>query len=171
MKTAIASQQSPNSIGTPHPGICRRVSLTIILCVIGALPAAPATQARASQETAVRAVVDSYLAAREHRDAQALGDLFTADADQLTSSGEWRRGREAIVKGTLASSDRTGGTRTIAIQTVRFPTATTAVADGRYELTSANERRVMWTSFVMVQDGARWRISAIRNMLPAAAAK
>jgi hypothetical protein len=45
-----------------------------------------------------------------------------------------------------------------------------AIADGRYELNNAQERRVMWTSFVMVQQDGGWRISAIRNMLPAAPA-
>ena len=38
--------------------------------------------------------------------------LFTADANQLVSSGEWRRGRDAVVKGSLASSQQTQGTRT-----------------------------------------------------------
>jgi hypothetical protein len=45
-----------------------------------------------------------------------------------------------------------------------------AIADGRYELTSAQDgRRAMWTSFLFVRSGDHWRISAIRNMLPAAA--
>ncbi len=134
------------------------------------LPQAAAPRSAGDQSADVRSVVERYLSAREERDAQALADLFTPDADQLVSSGEWRRGRDEIVKGTLASSDRTGGSRTIAIQTVRFPTPDTAVADGRYELNSAQEHRVMWTSFVMVHQD-RWRISAIRNMLPAAPAK
>ena len=144
--------------------------LIVSICVTLATQAAPTTPAPGDQSAAVRAVVEHYLAAREKRDDKALADLFTADADQLTSSGEWRKGRDEIVRGTLASSDRTGGTRTIVIQTVRFPTADTAVADGRYELNSAQEQRVMWTSFVMVRQD-RWRISAIRNMLPAAPAK
>ncbi len=142
--------------------------MAVMLFVLTALIAAPQASTT-TPEAAVRAVVDKYLDAREHRDAQAVGDLFTADADQLTSSGDWRRGREEIVRGTLASSDRTGGTRTITIQTVRFPTKDVAIADGRYELSNPQERRVMWTSFVMVQQDGRWRISSIRNMLPAPA--
>jgi uncharacterized protein (TIGR02246 family) len=123
-----------------------------------------------SDESAVKDVVAQYLAAREHRDAGAVGALFTDDADQLTSSGDWRRGRDAIVRGTLQSSDRTGGTRTFTIETVRFPTRNVAIADGRYELTSAQDgRRAMWTSFLFVRSGDRWRISAIRTLLPAAA--
>jgi uncharacterized protein (TIGR02246 family) len=123
-----------------------------------------------SDESAVKDVVAQYLAAREHRDAAAVGALLTDDADQLTSSGEWRRGRDAIVRGTLQSSERTGGTRTITIETVRFPMRNVAIADGRYELTSAQDgRRAMWTSCLFVRSGDHWRISAIRNMLPAAA--
>ncbi len=101
-----------------------------------------------------------------------LATLFTADADQLVSSGEWRRGREELVKGTLASSQQTTGTRTIAIETIRFPLADVAIADGRYEITggSGGDRR-MWSTFVMARQEGRWQISAIRNMLPAPPAK
>ena len=75
-------------------------------------------------------------------------------------------------KRTLASSKLTGGTRRIAIEAVRFPSADTAIADGRYEITGgAGGDRRMWTSFVMVRSKADgksgWRIDAIRNMLPA----
>jgi hypothetical protein len=38
-----------------------------------------------------------------------------------------------------------------------------ALADGRYEIGD----RKMWTSFVMVREKDGWKISAIRNMLPA----
>ena len=45
----------------------------------------------ARAEAAVRAVVASYVDAREKQDAAAIGALFTDDADQFNSSGEWRR--------------------------------------------------------------------------------
>lgn len=148
-----------------------RIALAVaFVLIVGLQGAAPAV----SDESAIKDVVAQYLAARDRRDAAAVGAIFTEDADQLTSSGDWRRGRAAIVRGTLQSSDRTGGTRTITIETVRFPAPGVAIADGRYELTNARERRAMWTSFVLVRrsaapgEGAAWRISAIRNMLPAA---
>jgi uncharacterized protein (TIGR02246 family) len=114
-------------------------------------------------------VVTAYVEARDRADAAAIAALFTEDADQLVSSGEWRRGRTALVQGTLASSKANPGARTIAIQTVRFPTPDVAIADGEYTIaagTAAADRK-MWTSFVMVRTGSTWRISAIRNMLPA----
>jgi uncharacterized protein (TIGR02246 family) len=123
-----------------------------------------------SGEAAVRGVIQKYMDARDQRDAAALSALFTDDVDQLVSSGEWRRGREAVTKGTLGSSQSTGGKRTITIETVRFIASDVSLADGRYELTGlANgETRKMWTSILLKKGPDGWHISAIRNMLPAA---
>ena len=123
-------------------------------------------------EAAVRAVVSKYVDARERIDPKAVEQLFTSDADQLVSSGEWRKGREAVVKGTMASSSSTGGKRTIKVESVRFISSDVAIADGRYELTglAGGVTRSMWTTFVLKRSSKEWRISAIRNMLPAAPA-
>jgi len=117
-----------------------------------------------SADDAIRAVVQKYLEAREQQNAQAVESIFTADADQLVSSGEWRKGRDALVKGTLASSRKSTGKRTITLTSIRRLGPAVAIADGRYELGD----RKMWTCFVLVKDGADWKISAIRNMLPSA---
>ncbi len=123
----------------------------------------------ASQEAAVKALVDRYSAAREGEDAAMLDNLFTEQADQLVSSGEWRRGRAALVKGMLASSRNNPGNRTIAVETVSFLSADVAVANARYEIAGSANRpaRRMWSTFVCVREGGAWRIAAIRNMLPA----
>ena len=125
-----------------------------------------------NDDAAIRAVVAKYVDARERLDPQAVEQLFTGDADQLVSSGEWRKGRAAVVRGTLASSTSTGGKRTITVESVRFITPEVAIADGRYELTglAGGATRSMWTTFVLKRDGKDWHITAIRNMLPAAPA-
>ncbi len=129
-----------------------------------------AQTSHSADEQAIRDVVRRYLDAREHRDAKAVAELFTADADQLVSSGEWRKGRDAVVRGTLASSESTGGHRNITIQTIRFLAPTVALADGPYELTrlTGGQHREMWTTFLLTRETAGWRIAAIRNMRPAA---
>jgi uncharacterized protein (TIGR02246 family) len=126
-------------------------------------------QAGLPREAEIYDLVRRYVEAREARDAKAIEALFTADADQLVSSGEWRRGRDAVVKGTLASSAASGGSRTITVETVRMLGPDLAVADGRYEISglAGAETRRMWTTFVVVRQNGTWRISAIRNMLPA----
>jgi uncharacterized protein (TIGR02246 family) len=145
--------------------------LTIfLLSTLWFAPAAP--QNIAHEEAAIRAVVQKYVDARERIDPKAVEQLFTTDADQLVSSGEWRKGRAAVVKGTMASSTSTGGKRTITVETVRFLSSDVAIADGRYELTglAGGTTRSMWSTFVFKKTGKEWRISAIRNMLPAAPA-
>ena len=120
-------------------------------------------------ETAVREIVRKYVDAREKRDPKLLDALFTADADQLTTSGEWRKGRDSVVKGGLASSQANPGSRQIAIEVVRFTAPGVAIADGRYEISGAAGAapRRMRTTFVVVRSGAGdWRIAAIRNMAP-----
>ncbi len=126
-----------------------------------------------TEEAAVRAVVQRYVEAREKQDPAATEALFTEDADQLVSSGEWRKGRPEVVKGTMASSRSNSGHRTITVETVRFLTSDVAVADGRYELagTGGAGTRRMWTTLILKRTAQGWRIAAIRNMLPAAAAR
>jgi uncharacterized protein (TIGR02246 family) len=133
---------------------------------------AQASGPAAADEAAVRDVVKRYVDARARGDADAVRALFTEDADQLTSSGEWRRGREDVVRGSMASSRTNAGTRTIEIDRVRFPAPGVAIADGAYTIAPADAggaARNMRTSFVMVRGGGAWRIAAIRNMLPAPA--
>ena len=135
---------------------------------IAAMPHSPApVRAQATGDVAaVRAVVRQYVNARGLRDRSAIEALFTADADQHTTAGEWRRGRAQLVSGALESSRRNPGSRRIEIESVRFIGADVAIADGPYEITSAGEVRRMWTTFVLAREGDGWRISAIRNMVP-----
>jgi uncharacterized protein (TIGR02246 family) len=125
--------------------------------------------ANGNDEAAIREVVSKYVDARERIDPKAVEQLFTSDADQLVSSGEWRKGRDAVVRGTMASSTNTGGKRTITVESVRFISSDVAIADGRYELTglAGGTSRSMWTTIVLKRTGKEWRITAIRNMLPA----
>lgn len=119
-----------------------------------------------SDEDEIRGLVARYVAAREAQDPARTAALFTDNADQLVSSGEWRRGREALVKGAMASSRANEGRRTVVVESIRFITAAVAIADGRYEIAGAETRR-MWSTFVVTKTSEGWRIAAIRNMLPA----
>jgi uncharacterized protein (TIGR02246 family) len=150
-----------------------RAHLAAALFAAVALAAGPAAaQTPVSDDAAVRALVDAYSAAREKGDAAALTALFTADADQLVSSGEWRKGREAVVKGSLASSQQTQGKRTFTIETVRMVAANVALVDSRYDIAQADgTTRRMWAAWLLVKDGAAWKIAGIRNMLPAPPAR
>jgi uncharacterized protein (TIGR02246 family) len=122
-----------------------------------------------ADDTAIRALVKEYIDARDRQDAKAVEALFTSSVDQLVSSGEWRKGRDEVVKGTLASTRSGGGRRTVTLETIRYLAPGVAIADGRYELEGAGgaQARRMWSTFVLAREGGKWKIAAIRNMLPA----
>jgi uncharacterized protein (TIGR02246 family) len=148
------------------------IQLAILCFIVSITPWFSQDNAVRKDEAAIREVVSKYVDARERIDPKAVEELFTSDADQLVSSGEWRRGRDEVVRGTMASSSRTGGKRTITVESLRLLTPDVAIADGRYELTglAGGATRSMWTTLVLKRTEKGWRISAIRNMLPAAPA-
>ena len=112
-------------------------------------------------------VIDKYSQAREKRDTILLKSILTPDVDQLSSTGEWRNGIDASVKGMLLSSANSPGTRTLTIEKIRFLNSNNAIVDCKYEIQNADSTtRKMWSTFVVVSSNGIWKISAIRNMLP-----
>lgn len=120
------------------------------------------------QKKDIYELIDNYSKAREKRDTILLKNILTTDVDQLVSSGEWRNGVAASVKGMLNSSANSPGTRTLTVDKLRMLNATSAIVDCKYEITNAdNTTRKMWSTFIVISNQGVWKISAIRNMLPA----
>jgi uncharacterized protein (TIGR02246 family) len=144
-------------------------SLTLFVLTTRSLFPAPTLTA---DENAVRQLIQRYVDARNHADQAALHELFTADADQLVSTGQWRRGLDNLLQGAMASSKKENGKSSVTIESVRMLGKDGAIADGRYETSTADASapRKMWSTFVMQRTGDGWRITAIRNMLPTPAA-
>lgn len=69
--------------------------------------------ASGADDVAIRRVVQQQDDARNRGDWKAFGELFTQDAEQLTSAGEWRRGRDEIEKG-VAQTMAVAGRRAVA---------------------------------------------------------
>ena len=131
--------------------------------------AAVAAERHSADEFSVRQVIQRYVDAREASDAKAIEPLFTPDADQLVSDGTWRRGRDELVRGMLESSRKNPAKRSITVESVRMLTSEVAIADGRYTQKgqAGGKDREMWTTITLKCGGDGWRITAIRNMLPA----
>ena len=131
-----------------------------IATTVSAAAQAPA----AADETAVRDIVRRYTQARELSDPKAIEALFTDDADQYTTSGDWRRGKAQLVKGMLDTSARNPGMRAITIAAVRFVTPDVAIVDGEYQ--TGTDARQLWTTLIVRRVAGGWRIAAIRNAAP-----
>jgi uncharacterized protein (TIGR02246 family) len=140
----------------------------LIAAMLAAAGLAAQSPDRATDEAAVRAVIQAFIAMREAGDAAGLAALLTADVDQQQTSGNVRRGREAVVTGTMATQASTGGRRTITVDSLRFLASDVALADARYDSVDRSDGtdRHMRTSMVLKREGDTWKIAAIRNMLP-----
>ncbi len=120
------------------------------------------------QRKAIGSLIDKYSMAREKSDTSLLKTILTSDVDQLVSTGEWRNGIAAAVKGMLKSSGSRPGTRTLRIENIRMLNPSCAIVDCRYEIQNTDgTTRKMWSTFIVVAEKKIWKISAIRNMLPA----
>jgi hypothetical protein len=119
------------------------------------------------QRKSLTNLIDQYSEARAKSDTVLLKSILTTDIDQLVSTGEWRNGMRPAVKGMLNSSSNNTGKRTLTVEKIKMLNASCAVVDCRYEIQEANgSMRKMWSTFIAVSEKGKWKISAIRNMLP-----
>ena len=142
----------------------------LFLCTLFLFPVAYAQQTndRNPKEQSIYTLIDQYAQARETKDTVLLKQILTEEVDQLVSSGEWRRGLKGAMEGMLRSSSSNPGDRTLTVDQIRFLNTETGVVDTRYEIQNADGAlRKMWSTFIVVREGNRWKITAIRNMLPA----
>ncbi len=121
----------------------------------------------AKQKQDISTLIDQYALARENQDTVLLKSILTDDVDQLVSSGEWRNGVGESLKGMLKSSQSSSGSRKIIVDKMRLLNSSSAIVDARYEIQNQDgTMRKMWSTFIVVYNKNKWKISAIRNMLP-----
>lgn len=146
---------------------CKIILLSLLVAMSNL---AYSQQSRVSQDdqATIRQLIAQYLATRLQDDEQALRNLLTDDVDQLPTSGILRTGIDAVTEGSLETSDRTGGDRSITIESIRFVHPDVAIVDGPYDIVNQLDgpNRHYLTSFVVIRQGEDWKITAIRNMQP-----
>jgi uncharacterized protein (TIGR02246 family) len=144
----------------------------MLALVMSASDALAQSADRAADEAAIKAVIQAFIDTREANDDAGLTAILTPDVDQRQTSGNMRSGRDAVVSGSLTTTQATGGRRTITVDSLRFVSPDVAIADGRYDSvgrTDGTDQRML-TSIVLRREADGWKIAAIRNMLPTAPA-
>jgi ketosteroid isomerase-like protein len=112
-------------------------------------------------------LIAQYSEARELRDTVLLGKILTDDIDQLVSNGEWRNGIQEAVLGMQQSSNTNPGTRSLAVEKIKFLSDDIALVDCRYIIINPDAaQRNLWSSFTVILKDDLWKITAIRNMSP-----
>jgi len=73
----------------------------------------------------------------------------------------------AAVTGMLRSSESNPRSRKLIVERIRLITPESGIVDARYEIQNPDGTvRKMWSTFVVVRENKKWKITAIRNMLP-----
>ena len=150
-----------------------RTALTMFLVLtLSLLVTAQENSMRSDDDAAIRRVIQRQDEARERGDWKALGQLFTEDADWLTSTGEWRKGRAQIERSVAQAGATTykGGSFATRVESVRLITPTVAMADTVFEIANIDGgSRKGHRAYVLVKSGKTWLIAANRSMVPALA--
>lgn len=127
---------------------------------------APAT-ARAEDTKALAALIASFTRAFNAGDAAAAAATYTEDALVVDEDGERTEGRAAIRDRLAASfADSPGDTITVAVDSLRFLGAETALEEGRTTITPAGKGVAPESSrftVVYVKQGGRWLQAAVRD--------
>ena len=130
----------------------------------GVQPSAPT-----DRESDVRAITDllaSFVKAYNAKDAKAIGDLFTPDAEIEDEDDEVTRGRDAIVErftGTFA--EKNVGTLAVDTDSLRFLGADLAIEEGTATLSAGPDSppRTNRYSVIYARQGGRWLQARIRD--------
>lgn len=122
--------------------------------------------AQQNDEAGLRKAAESYAAALQAGDLNAVLALWSADADFVNEDGQTIKGREAI--GALykeSINEFKNGKVTAKINSIRFLTSDVAVMDGNVEFTGkdgtvdGNHFSAVWT-----RTGGKWTIASARDL-------
>ena len=128
--------------------------------------AKPAKAPASADEQALRATADAFAKAFDSGDAQALGALWTADADYTDENGRAYHGRAAIEKKYVELfEEHPDMTIKIDIQSLRVLNPTTALEDGRAAIVAQGQAisQSRYTA-IHVKENGKWLLSAVRDM-------
>ncbi len=123
-----------------------------------------------SDNKAIDTLVENWIAAHNSGDAEALVDLYAADADFIGIDGQVISGREAVV-GMYAEVFRhlPGNKAQVSVNFRRFVTPDVVVEDASWEvigiLPEGAPSKGISTTVFKKEDG-RWCIQCARSMVP-----
>ncbi len=125
-----------------------------------------ASPERESDVRAITELLASFVKAYNAKDARAIGDLFTTDAEIEDEDAEVTRGRDAIVArftGTFAERD--AGTLAVGTDSLRFLGADLAIEEGTATLSTGPDTppRTNRYSVIYARQGGRWLQARIRD--------
>lgn len=133
-----------------------------------AAKAAPENSSRRSDENAIRQAGEAFAAAYNAHDPRAIAALFAPDGELVDPEGSAEMGRAAIerVFGAVFG-EYPEAAMTIAIESIRFPSANLAVEDGVATVAHEPEGQVepnRYTATHLKHADGKWLLASVRDL-------
>jgi uncharacterized protein (TIGR02246 family) len=140
------------------------IVLAVVLAVVCRATAAEAAS-QSKDEMAIRAAVDTYVAAYNRGDAKAVAQFWSDQGVWVSPSGQRTQGREAIEKELAAMFAENKGLHLDVLDSViRFVTPDVAVEEGRVRVISPKETPSESTYIaIQVKQAGQWKLDSVRE--------
>ena len=128
--------------------------------------APPAQFKPAAAESEIRATAVAFVQAFNRGDARAVAALWTADGSAADDSGTIYKGRPAIeAQYAQLFKQHPGARMEVAVQSIEFPTPTTAIEDGIAQVESkyAGPPQASRYTVVHVKQDGKWLMASVRE--------
>lgn len=128
----------------------------------------PSNQQNADED-AIQATAESYLKAFRDRDAKAVAEHFTPDAEYIDEHGNVYEGRDEIEKLLAACFERSPEIdMELEIGTIRFLSPEVALEDGALTVSYGNDREPVDTQYtaIHVKRDGKWQMASVREKTP-----
>ncbi len=141
------------------------VALTAMLIFTNPLFAAEPSKAEQSDQDAIRAGIDSYVAAYNRGDAKAVAALWSDNGEWVSPSGQRFQGKTAIEKEMQTLFTENRGVRIEVINpSIRMVSAQVAIEEGTVRVIRASEPPSDSTYLAVdVKEGGRWKLNTVRE--------
>jgi uncharacterized protein (TIGR02246 family) len=140
-----------------------------VLAAAAALSASHAAQepaARQPDKAAVEAAIADFAKAFNAGDAKAVAAKWTAEGEYVNDDGQTVRGHAPLEKayGEYFAKNKVNDLA-VEVETVRFPSKDTAVADGHFKLHKGKGRELVVSkcSFLFAREDGKWLIAIARE--------
>jgi uncharacterized protein (TIGR02246 family) len=144
-------------------GVCR--SLFVAAAFLPRVCFAAEAEKPATDVSAIRAAIDSYVAAYNRGDAKAVAALWSESGEWLSPSGQKFQGRKAIEREMQSLFDEEKGVHIEVINpTIRIVSPDTAIEEGTVRVTHPSEPPSESTYLAVdVKEEGRWKLNTVRE--------
>jgi uncharacterized protein (TIGR02246 family) len=138
---------------------------TVAILTVPILSAEKTKPGENSDESAIRAAIDSYVAAYNRGDAKAVAALWSENGEWLSPSGQKFQGREAIEREMQSMFDDDKGVHIEVINpTIRTVSPDTAIEEGTVRVIHPTDPPSESTYLAVdVKENGRWKLNTVRE--------